>query len=393
MLSEKIVINGVKYNFQDLFDILIDFIFKAIFTDLKIANSFLSALLNRKVELKVMNKNVLITSDEFSQKEIILDLLGEETHFVVDDKGEDCARIRALFNLEPQIRHHEDHKDRKLYYSVKILNHTLFKDDEYDKLPEAYVIFINKDNSDAVELIDRAYLCYESNGKEYNSKLQIIDINLRKLNKIPADMDETLKTFLYFFATGNNDRLFTVATKNFTDKNALNTVDMLLDATFWLKCNPVIKAMIMTYAKSNPIPYFSTKELINMMPSFSTEIYEIAEEAGRKNRKKYRIEDALEIAINAVKHNLDTTILQMTIPDFVLKKLNANMSVDDAYDLFMREMISFALSSVKSRKRIAAICQETGFSRALIKRLKSNPKLVLDDDNLLQLEKIAWDPE
>jgi hypothetical protein len=393
MLSERIEKNGVKYNFQDLFDILIDFIFKAIFTDLKIANSFLSALLNRKVVLKHIEKNHLIASDEYDQKEIVLDLLGNEVCVDIDCEGIECERTSALFDLEPQIKHHDDHKDRKLYYSVKLLNYTLNRNDEYSKLPEAYVIFINKDNSDAINLIDRSYICCESNGKKYNSKLQIIDINLRKLNEMPADMDETLKTFLYFFVTGNHNDLFNVATKNFTDKNALTTIDMLLDCIFWLKCNPMIKGMIMAYAKNNPIPYFSTKELINMTPSFSTEIYDIAEEMTRKNRKKNKLEGALELAINAVKRNLDTTILQMTIPDFVLKKLNGNMSVDDAYDLFMREMITFALNSVKSRKRITVICQETGFSRTLIKRLKSNPKLVLDDDSLLQLEKIAWDPE
>jgi DNA-binding phage protein len=83
----------------------------------------------------------------------------------------------------------------------------------------------------------------------------------------------------------------------------------------------------------------------------------------------------------------------IVIPDFVLKKLKAAMSVDDTYALFMREMITFALNSVKGRKRMVAIAQETGFSRNLIKRLRSDPKLVLDDETLFQLEKIAWDPE
>jgi hypothetical protein len=53
-------------------------------------------------------------------------------------------------------------------------------------------------------------------------------------------------------------------------------------------------------------------------------------------------------------------------------------------------MITLALQRVKSRKRMSSICLETGFSKALVKKLKTKPDLVLDDDTLSQLETLAW---
>jgi hypothetical protein len=70
MLSERITINGITHNFKDLFYILIDFIFKAIFSDREIAGLFLSALLGRKIIISEVNTNVRYAEPDYAKKEI-----------------------------------------------------------------------------------------------------------------------------------------------------------------------------------------------------------------------------------------------------------------------------------------------------------------------------------
>jgi hypothetical protein len=130
------------------------------------------------------------------------------------------------------------------------------------------------------------------------------------------------------------------------------------------------------------------------MQSLSAAIADMGEEMFKRDMKKERVKIKLDIALTGVKENIDALviekILKETIPLFVIKKLKPPMTFDEAYELFMREMINLALQRVKSRKSMSSICLETGFSKALVKKLKAKPELVLDDDALSQLETLAW---
>jgi hypothetical protein len=310
----------------------------------------------------------------------------------IDKEGDEWFKAIGYFDMEPQRVHYPDQNERKFFYVVKIAERTLARNDEYTDLPYVYVIFINRDNDFAVDLIDVNYVG-NYNGV-YTDRMQIIDINMRKLNQMPDDMNDELKAFIYFFATGNDELMYTNAVKGLTGKTARKIIDLLTECMFWLKCNPEIKAKVIDYAQNNAISYFSEEELINIMPSLSAVIADMGEEMFKREEKRIVVKKDLGFALACVKESIDALtiekMLQNAIPFFVIKKLKPSMTLDEAYELFMREMINLALKRIKSRKSMYSICLETGFSKALVKKLKAKPDLVLDDDALSQLETLAW---
>jgi hypothetical protein len=122
------------------------------------------------------------------------------------------------------------------------------------------------------------------------------------------------------------------------------------------------------------------------MTAFQSNISELP----RKNGKRNLIKANLNAALNALKIGFDTKSLEALAPSFVIDKLYVNMSIDEAYEVFMKEMVLLALDMLEELDGADDVCKETGFAPSLVERLKSNPNIALDAKTMASLEKMAW---
>jgi hypothetical protein len=257
------------------------------------------------------------------------------------------------------------------------------------EIPEVTVIFVNKDNHEARELIDREGYCDLKTGKVISSKLNCYDINLRKGNEIKDLFIQTLQVYLLFCMVGNDDIYIRNVTQSITDKQAVGYVKMLSDAMFWLKTNISFRNELISYKKKSPCQRHFNKDELDQMQSLSFYFDEMSENNRKEWETKGIIKGALGIALSMLKDGNDAHFVK-SIPYFIIDVLYASMTVNDAYVAYIREMVSFAQVELKNGKSPEAVANETGFSDALLSKLVAFPDLILDDLTLHELEKLAW---
>jgi hypothetical protein len=72
---EKIVLGGIEFYFKDLFSVLDDYVFKAVMEDIELAEGLLSALLDKDVHLRDVDRTPFVESTGYGHRNLVLDLL------------------------------------------------------------------------------------------------------------------------------------------------------------------------------------------------------------------------------------------------------------------------------------------------------------------------------
>ncbi|MDR1689032.1 MAG: Rpn family recombination-promoting nuclease/putative transposase [Clostridiales bacterium] len=160
---------------------LSDKVFQRWMGDKKICAYFLQSLFGEDfsdIEIDIKKEdfsNVAVNTqeEEFEKhlklRKIRLDVIARHRNIVI-------------YNIEAQLKHEKDHRDRCLFYACRLISTQLESGDEFGQVKKTVVIFINQSNPNSHSLAEYVSLLDQETKEIFNNKLQIININLNHLD-------------------------------------------------------------------------------------------------------------------------------------------------------------------------------------------------------------------
>ncbi len=196
-----------------------DIIFKLLFGEVgreNILKDLLEAILNRKIERVILDKQKEILIGEIDKKTGILDIKAE-----LPDK--------TIINIELQNENYGNIEKRLEYYMCGIYARELSKGKDYTDLHKVIVIgILNFDYFDDIKKYHTVWRMTEKDEKEKElNELELHFIELPKFMRSKIDMDDKLSQWLVFLNHERKELVEMAIKKNLTVDEAIAIYDEL----------------------------------------------------------------------------------------------------------------------------------------------------------------------
>jgi hypothetical protein len=325
----------------------------------------------------------------------------------------------ALYNAEIQRDFiPENYHDRiHLHYCV-IVGHRFASTGDV-AVPEVNILFMNLRNDFSGELLRKSTM-FDMKGEVFSSKFNIYELNLDSVKLIAENPDAyspKLKMLTYFCIFGNKPDVFLQLAESIGDVDALASAKNYAARMHDILGTPVIIENGIKWANDNgyilvsdetrdlPMVQLVYEKMLDEKESLLEHKDSLLEQKDsllasiisthKKDsmdkcimEKKRNIASVLRLLAKGVSNDVISESLGCS-PLFI-SKLNASMTVDEAYDIFMRDTFSYCLYLLDSGASVDEAAETADISKALIEKLKANRYCYMTAEGFAHCKEIAW---